>query len=211
MSRKQKRRTSQVVSPNRHSRKSSRRRSRGVNPLVWVGGAVGFIVVLLLLNLWQSGAFAKPPAPSRSEDPAGLLPLAQAGQSLRGGHDMTIIPQQTPAPQPAPAGVPVPQLDMPSASHNFGSIYEHWDVTHTFAMQNTGDADMQISNLVTSCGCTTVELSSSVIPPGQRADLTVTFDANYHETQGEVTRLVWFATNDPTQPWVEVRIAADVQ
>ena len=39
-----------------------------------------------------------------------------------------------------------------------------------------------------------------VSQPGQRADLTVTFDANFHETHGEVTRLVWFATNDPTQP-----------
>ena len=53
--------------------------------------------------------------------------------------------------------------------------------------------------------------SSNVIPPGERAGLTVTFDASFHTTRGEVTRLVWFATNDPTQPWVEVRITADVQ
>ncbi|MEE8389860.1 MAG: DUF1573 domain-containing protein [Anaerolineae bacterium] len=178
--------------------------------MVWVGGVAGLIVILLVLNMWQSGAFAKPPAPSR-EDTVNLLPLAEAGQSLRGGHDMTIIPQQTPAPRPAPSGVPVPQLDMPNASHDFGHIYEAWDVTHTFAVQNTGDADLVISNLVTSCGCTTADLSSNVILPGQRADLTVIFDANFHPTSGEVTRLVWFATNDPTQPWVEVRIAADVQ
>lgn len=61
------------------------------------------------------------------------------------------------------------------------------------------------------CACTTAELLSSVIPPGRRADLSVTFDADFHETRGEVTRLVWFATNDPTQPWVEVRITADVR
>jgi hypothetical protein len=179
--------------------------------MAWVGVVVGIIVVLLALNLWQSGAFAKPPAPSRTENLADLLPLAKAGGPLWGGHDMALIPQQTPAPQPVPAGAPVPQLDMPSISQDFGRIYEQWDVTHVFALQNTGDADLQISNLVTSCGCTTAELSSNVIPPGQRADLTVTFDANYHETHGEVTRLVWFATNDPSQPWVEVRIAADVE
>jgi hypothetical protein len=39
----------------------------------------------------------------------------------------------------------------------------------------------------------------------------VTFDADLHATSGEVTRLVWFATNDPTQPWVEVRISVVVQ
>ncbi len=69
----------------------------------------------------------------------------------------------------------------------------------------------EIGNLVTSCDCTIAELSSRLIPPGQRADLTVTFDPDFHETHGEVTRLVWFATNDPTQPWVELRIEADVQ
>ena len=78
-------------------------------------------------------------------------------------------------------------------------------------MQNTGTAGLEISNLVTSCGCTVAELSSSVIPPGERADLAVTFDADYHPTSGVVTRLVWFATNDPTQPWIEMRIDADVQ
>jgi hypothetical protein len=124
---------------------------------------------------------------------------------------MAMIPEQTPAPRAAPADTPVPRLELPSASHNFGRVYGSWDVTHVFAVQNTGTADLKIGNLVTSCGCTTAELSSDVIPPGQRADLTVTFDANYHPTSGEVTRLVWFATNDPAQPWVEVRISADVQ
>jgi hypothetical protein len=45
-------------------------------------------------------------------------------------------------------------------------------------------------------------LTEDVIPPGQRADLMVTFDADLHPTSGETTRLVWFATHDPTPPWV---------
>ena len=75
-------------------------------------------------------------------------------------------------------------------------------MVHTFAVQNTGDVDLRISNLVTSCGCTVAKLTNDVIPPGQRADLMVTFDADFHPTSGETTRLVWFATNDPAQPWV---------
>jgi hypothetical protein len=178
--------------------------------MVWVGGVLAILVVLVVINLWQSGAFARPPTPSRSGDTAGLLPLAEAKWSLQGDHDMSRIPQQTPAPQPAPAGVPLPRLDLPGDSYDFGRIPKKPDVAHVFAVQNTGTADLKIRNLVTSCGCTTAELSSSVIPPDQRADLTVTFDPDYHETQGEVVRLVWFATNDPTQPWVELRITADV-
>jgi hypothetical protein len=124
---------------------------------------------------------------------------------------MALFPQRTLAPQQAPANVSLPRLDLPSVSHDFGSIPKRPDVAHVFAVQNTGDADLQIGNLLTSCGCTTAELSSSVIPPGKRADLTVTFDPDFHATRGPVTRLAWFATNDPTQPWVETRITADVQ
>jgi len=177
----------------------------------WIVVGVVAVVGLGVFNLWRTGAFASPPPPSRSGDPATLLPLAQAGPPLQGSHDMALIPETTPSPQPAPVDQPVPRLDMPERSHDFGRVYARWEVAHIFAVQNTGTADLVISNLVTSCGCTTAELSSSVIPPGHRADLTVTFDADYHPTRGEVTRLVWFATNDPTQPWVEVRFTADVR
>ncbi len=111
----------------------------------------------------------------------------------------------------APEGAALPHLDLPTTSVDLGTIPKCPDVAHIFAVQNTGTTDLQVWNLVTSCGCTTAELSSSAIPPGQRADLTVTFDPDFHPTKGEVVRLVWFATNDPTQPWAEVRLTADVQ
>ena len=212
MGRTGKKRAAHRAGPNQRVRQPKRRRrsSGGAGSLVWVSGAVGIVAVLLGFGLWQAGAFAKPSTPSRSDDPAVLLPLAVTGQPLRGGHDMALIPEQTPAPRAALPDEPLPRLDMPSASHDFGRIPSQQDVAHIFAVQNTGVTDLLIGGLVTSCGCTTAELSSSVIPPGQRADLTVTFDPDFHEVQGEVVRLVWFATNDPTQPWVEVRITADV-
>ncbi len=176
----------------------------------WLAIGAALVIGLGVLNLWRSGAFVSPPPPSRSGDPAALLPLTQAGPPLQGGYDPALIPETPPKPQPVPANEPVPRLDMPERSYDFGRIYARWTVSHIFAVQNTGTADLVISNLVTSCGCTTAELSSRVIPPGHRADLTVTFDADYHPARGNVTRLVWFATNDPTRPWVEVRVTADV-
>jgi hypothetical protein len=195
----------------KQSARRARRASRGANPLVWLAGILAVVVVLVVLNLLQSGVFADPPDASRSEDPATLLPLAQARRPLMGKHDMQRIPQVTPAPQPAPEGVALPSVDLPTTSYDFGTIPGRPDVAHVFAVQNTGTADLEIWNLVTSCGCTTAELTGSVIPPGQRADLTVIFDPDFHQTRGETVRLVWFATNDPTHPWVEVRITADVE
>jgi len=192
------------------SRLGHRRSSPWSNRLLWVAGGRMIRLALVGLNLWDSGVFAEPATASRTEELSALLPLAEPEGALTGIHDVELIPQQTPAPQPAPSGVPVAQLEMPSASYDFGRISTRGNVAHVFAVQNTGTADLVVSNLVTSCGCTIAELSSSVIPPGQRADLSVVFDPDFHEVQGEVTRLVWFATNDPTQPWVEVRITADV-
>jgi hypothetical protein len=178
--------------------------------MVWIGGALGVVVLIIALGLSRPGASASTISPSRSEDEADLLPLADARHPLRGGHELARIPQQTPAPKPAPANVPLPRLELPSAYYDFGRIPKRPDVAHVFAVQNTGDADLEIDNLVTSCGCTTADLSASIIPPGQRADLLVTFDPDFHAAEGRVTRLVWFATNDPAQPWVEVRIDADI-
>jgi len=213
MSRKRKKTSAQAPRAPRRRRQATKRwrTASGVNPLVWMGGILGIVLVLVAFNFLQSGALADPPVPSRSEDAAELLPLAERKQSLKGGHDMARIPRQTPAPQPAPEGVALPRLDLPNPSHDFGLIPGRPDVAHVFAVQNTGTADLEIGNLVTSCGCTTAELSSSIIPAGQRADLTVTFDPDFHAPQGPVVRLVWFATNDPTQPWAEMRLTADVQ
>ena len=179
--------------------------------MLWLAGIAMVVLALFGLGLWQSGALAQPAPPSRTENPDDLLPMAKAVRPLTGSHDMNRIPAQTPAPRPAPKGVTAPLLEIPTASYDFGSIPKSPAVTHIFSVQNTGTADLVVSNMVTSCGCTTAEMSSSVIPPGQRADLTVTFNPSFHKTEGDTTRLVWFGTNDVTQPWVEVRITANVQ
>lgn len=180
---------------------------------LWVGGILVALVLLVVgYNLWQSQATETVlGSASRNETSEVLLPLAQAVRPLQGGHDMERIPQPPPQPQQPPANEPVPRLDLPSTTYDFGTILVQPDVAHIFAVQNTGTMNLEISNLVTSCGCTTAQLSSSVILPGQRADLTVVFDPDFHVTSGPVTRVVWFATNDLTQPWVELLITANVQ
>lgn len=200
------------MSKKRRSRAAARRRGRRIGTGTWAliaGAAV--ILGLVGFNLWQSGTFADAPAPVRLEDVNSLPPLSEAGQPLSGGYDAARIPAATPLPQAAPEGAVSPRVELPAWEHDFGPISSRQNVVRVFAVQNVGTADLVISDIVTSCGCTTAELSSDVIPPGQRADLTVTFDPDFHETQGNVVRVVWFTTNDPSQPMVEVRISAYVQ
>ena len=199
-----------------YARRKTRRAGRSgwigrISPLVWIlGGSVLLLALGVVFSLWHTGALAEPVEASRNENAEQLLPLTEGGRPLYGEHDLSLLPSQVPTPSAAAAGEPVPRMEIPYPQHNFGRIPSRRDVAHVFAIQNTGNDDLVISNLVTSCGCTTAELSSDVIRPGQRADLTVVFDPDYHFTRGEVTRLVWFATDDPASPWAEVRITADV-
>ena len=103
------------------------------------------------------------------------------------------------------------RIELSATEFDFGEVPDTQPVSQVFRVRNVGKGPLQITGVSTSCGCTMARLSSSVIPPGQRADLVVTFDPDYHPTQGQVVRLVWFATNDPVQPWAEVRILAETE
>lgn len=188
------------------------RRRRSIGTGTWIVLAlVALVVGLIGLNLWESGIFAGAPTPALVVNPDELLPRSEVGHRLFGRHDPARVPSATPVPLPAPEGSPAPHLDLPMREYDFGRIGKSQNVTAVFAVQNTGQADLVIAGIVTSCGCTTAEISNNVIPPGRRADLAVTFDPDFHEVNGEITRVVWLATNDPALPLAEVRIMADVQ
>ncbi len=111
-----------------------------------------------------------------------------------------------------PPDQPQPDIDLPAAEYDFGVIPPGpGNVSQIFYIQNRGTEPLEISNVVTSCGCTRALLSSSLIPPGTRADLTAIFDPDYHDTVGPVKRVIWLETNDPDQPVAEISFTAVVQ
>lgn len=187
-----------------------RRQSRGKRrdaSLYWI---IGFVVVAIVAIIWA----ARPKPPPAIAEPItsqeALLPLATPVRPLTGIHDMKNQPPP-PAPREVPADQPQADVDVPVLAYDFGSIPRHPKVQQTFPIQNKGDEALLVSWVGTSCGCTVGQLSSSVIPPGQRADLTVTFDPAFHaEAVGPVTRVVWVDSNDPDQPRLEFRVEADV-
>jgi chondroitin AC lyase len=141
-----------------------------------------------------------------------LLPLTEPVKPIEGRHDMGNMPDMNQVGQAIPPDQPQPNVDLPVADYDFGLIPAGpEDVSQVFYVQNTGTEPLEIRSVVTSCGCTTATLSSSVIPPGQRADLTVVFNPDFHDTEGPVTRAVWLETNDPDQPVAEVKFAANVR
>lgn len=188
----------------------SRQRGKTDRMFILVISAVTVLIVGALVALNWLGNQPRI-TPAVAVDASALLPLAVPVAPLHGIHDMQNMPQ-LPAQGHAVAGdVPQANVDLPLARWDWGTIPRQPVVTQVFPIQNTGDQPLLISSVVTSCGCTTADLSASLIPAGQRADLTVIFDPDFHDTSGPVTRLVWLETNDPDMPVVELRMDAVVR
>jgi hypothetical protein len=112
-----------------------------------------------------------------------------------------------------PKGEPQPNIVIPETSYDFGTIGVKDVVEQTFVIRNTGDAPLTISRAYTTCGCTTAEISASVIPPGSVATVKLIFDAGFHDAAGQtVRRGLIIENNDPeqsqTEIWVQAKIAS---
>lgn len=91
---------------------------------------------------------------------------------------------------------------------DFGQINEaDGPVQHTFRFANISNNPIQIDNISTSCGCTTVLYSTEPIAGGQIGEVTVSFDPS--RTEGKVLREVEIFTKD-RRNYASLMIAADV-
>ena len=91
---------------------------------------------------------------------------------------------------------------------DFGQIEEaDGPVQHTFRFANVSNNPIQIDNIATSCGCTTVLYSTEPVAGGQMGEVTVAFDPS--RTEGKVLREVEIFTKD-RRNYASLTIAADV-
>lgn len=171
---------------------------------------LGIVVGLVFGYGWgPSKSVSVQPSEAQSDS---LVPLSTRGKSISGWHDMANIPKYTYSP-PLPKGAPQPDITVKPTNRDLGYVGRTDVVVLNYAVVNEGDQDLVIDSVVTSCGCTTAELSNNIIPPGHRADLKVRFDVGFHTMQrGEqVVRVVWLKTNDPDTPIGIARLTATVQ
>jgi len=91
----------------------------------------------------------------------------------------------------------------------FGSVTEGIAVTHTFILKNTGDDVLEISGVRASCGCTTAELATDSIEPGESVDLEVLVDTAGFG--GTISKSITVYSNDPETPVLSLRVMGQVQ
>jgi rhodanese-related sulfurtransferase len=81
-------------------------------------------------------------------------------------------------------------------------------VSHTFVLTNVGDETLTITDVVTSCGCTTTALAKRELAPTESVDLQATVNTTgFH---GTVTRTVSVTSNDPASPVAVFQIVVTI-
>lgn len=120
-----------------------------------------------------------------------------------------------------------PQIQVIPPSHNFGPIPQE-ERAVTIAVSNTGESNLRITEITTSCFCTSAVFKvggrtsptfsgptpqngwSETLLPGQEGSLEVTYDPTMFSDLGQVTRTVFIHSNDPDDSTVEIEIRATV-
>ena len=125
------------------------------------------------------------------------------------------------------------KLETKETSFDFKEIpYSGRKAEHAFLIKNTGNKDLEIANLSTSCMCTVTYFQSGkemsaqfgmkgmtqpsdwkgILKPQEEAKIVAVFDQAFHGPQGvgPVSRLVSFETNDPDKPYVEFTFSGTV-
>lgn len=95
---------------------------------------------------------------------------------------------------------------------DFGDVVSGQILIKEIEIKNAGNGTLVIEGVSTSCGCTTAEVSQSQIKSGQSATLTIQFDSGAHgpKETGEVSRLIFIASNDPQNPELVIEFNANI-
>ena len=102
-----------------------------------------------------------------------------------------------------------PRLVFKEKEWNFGKVKQGEVVMHEFIFRNEGSLPLKVNRVTTSCGCTAALVSEKEIPPGKEGRLKVTFDS--HGYAGKVLKYIYFDSNDPGSPQVELSIVVEVE
>lgn len=127
-----------------------------------------------------------------------------------------------------------PNIEASPAEYNAGTVsMKDGLVKYTYKIKNSGDKDLKINGIWTSCMCTAASLRvgdkkspefgmpghqanfvgwSQTMSPGAEGELEVIFDPNAHgpEAVGEAVREIYISSNDPDSSQTKVRFIADV-
>ncbi len=122
---------------------------------------------------------------------------------------------------------PPPRIRVTPTSFDFGDIPPELATT-TIVVENIGEGELVLMAISTSCMCTSAVLRiggrvsptfgmhgnpegwSETLRPGEKGELTVSYDPNVHPDSGYIERAVYIRSNDPANQEAQIAITANV-
>ncbi|MBT7068152.1 MAG: DUF1573 domain-containing protein, partial [Verrucomicrobia bacterium] len=101
-----------------------------------------------------------------------------------------------------------PTIQCAAPAHDFGVRRDHEVVTHRFAIKNSGDADLAITRVKASCGCTAVKSSMNSVPPGGEAYVEARFTLKGR--RGKQSKSILVESNDPATPRMRLYLKGEI-
>ncbi len=116
--------------------------------------------------------------------------------------------QDTTVTQPTTDG-DAPVMTFTETVHDFGKLVQGEIVKYTFHFKNTGKADLRISRVSTSCGCTVGKYPHHPIKPGGEGDIEVTFNSTYKEGYQDKSIMI-LANTDPARTVLRIKAVVEL-
>jgi hypothetical protein len=128
----------------------------------------------------------------------------------RSSNQLTTAPPVKPAPETdekrpkiAPQG-PYPKAVVDEPLFNFGSMAVGQSMSHKFIIKNEGEVPLEVQKGKTTCKCTLSEMQDNLIPPGESAEVELTWTPKSAQERFGQTATVW--TNDPENQEIKLQI-----
>ena len=102
----------------------------------------------------------------------------------------------------------VPKISFDERIYDFGVVSREDLPHHRFIFNNTGQADLVISEVDSSCGCTAALLSAETIPPDGRGEIDVSF--NPQGRRGKQKQTVSVYSNAENEPIAQLTVKGTV-
>ncbi|HBZ66449.1 MAG TPA: hypothetical protein DEO70_06390 [Bacteroidales bacterium] len=102
---------------------------------------------------------------------------------------------------------PSPAIKFEVEEHDFGKIIAGEKVTFNFKFRNTGNADLLLTKVSASCGCTAPSFPTTPIAPGKEGVVSVSF--NSENRSGFQNKTITVLTNsipNSTQLRIKARV-----
>ena len=101
-----------------------------------------------------------------------------------------------------------PQIEFDSTTIDYGTIENGSNGERVFSFTNTGNADLIITNVKSSCGCTIPKKPEDPIAPGESSEIVVRYDTN---RVGPFRKTITVSTNQENDPIIALKIKGTVR